>query len=53
MAYGKTIEEIKACRLAEESGLHKNTSSMITAYSKPKAVKPQAKSKGAAKKKEK
>jgi hypothetical protein len=50
MSYGKSIEEIKAARLAEESGLHKNTNPMITAY-EPKVEKPQEKSKRVAKKK--
>lgn len=31
MTYGKTLEEIKAMRVAKESGLHKNPNPMITA----------------------
>lgn len=39
MAYGKTLEEIKAMRIAEESGLHKNSNKMIMA-DMPQLEKP-------------
>lgn len=42
MVYGKKIEEIKALRLAEESGLHKDTTKMVTA-AKPATRKSVAK----------
>lgn len=38
MTYGKTLEEIKALRLAEQSGLHNDTTKMVTA-AKPKATR--------------
>lgn len=42
MVYGKKIEEIKALRLAEQSGLHKNSTKMVTA-AKPATRKSEAK----------
>ena len=42
MTYGRTLEKIKALRLAEESGLHKDTTKMVTA-AKPATRKSVAK----------